>query len=110
MKVILFENGEIGRRVNLPGENPVAEIEELLGGPAEEEMIAPGALLYTREDGVELELPIRYSLHRRPSTAEPICGDAVLVLVNSQGRIRDAKAVDLEAADCYVWPVMGKRT
>lgn len=105
MKIILFQGGEPGVAYKIPGENPEAELAELLDGPVEMTPLNSRLALVSREDGEAERLSIRYILNRLGREMEPIAGDcAVVAMAGSCGRMREAGAEDLEAALAYVCP------
>ena len=105
MKIILFQGGALGVTYKIPGENPEAELMELLEGPVELTPLNGRVALVSRKDGEAERLSIRYTLHRLGREIMPIAGDCAVVAINGQcGKMREAGAEDLEAAQVYVRP------
>lgn len=103
MKIILFQGGGPGVTYKLPGENPMAELAELLDGPVELTPLSGRLALVSREDGEAERLSIRYALHRLGREVEPIAGDcAVVAICDQRGRLREAGAEDIAAAMDYI--------
>lgn len=107
MKVVLFSNGETGKEMELCGDEPVAELEELLGGAVELLYLDERMRLAVRADGEEMRLTIRYGLHCLGRAVEPLAGDCAVIGVDREGRLRDMKAGDVFRANGYIWPVEG---
>ena len=107
MTIFLFQGGAPGRVVILPGENPEAELAELLEG--EIAMLPFGRCyrLVRRKDGEDLQLPIRYVLERHGRAPEPIAGDCAAVAFNSMGWMRRLRAYDLSEIMAHVRPTGG---
>ena len=62
-------------------------------------------MLVSRKDGEAERLSIRYTLHRLGREIMPIAGDCAVVAINGQcGKMREAGAEELEAAQVYVRP------
>lgn len=95
MKIILYRDGKPGVIVSLPGENPEAELEELLGGETEMQPITKRLTLVTRSDAEEMQLPIRYSLDKLGEEPQPVAGDAAVVAVRPDGILTDVNVQDL---------------
>lgn len=110
MKIVLFEDGAAGREERILGEEPLGELEELLGGAVELLYLDERMKLAVRTDGEENRLPIRYGLHRLGRAVEPIAGDCAVVGMDREGRLRDMKAGDVFRANGYVWAVNGEGT
>ena len=108
MKVILFQGGRQGATYKIPGENPEAELADLLDGPVVFQTLNDRLTLVTREDGEREGLRKRYRLHRLGREVEAIAGDcAVVATCGQRGKLRSAEGYDLAAAQCYVRPEEG---
>lgn len=104
MKIILFENGLQGERVNIPGENVQAELEELLGGPIVWEALTSRLHLVTRADADAEGLPVRYGIYRSGRAEAMIRGNAVVVKIGHGGGAKDMTREDVETAELLVRP------
>lgn len=100
MRVMLFQGGKKGIVYNLPGENPMAEIGELLGGEPDEHMtrINKRLALVTRAEPVQ---PYRYIMKRLGAPPELVAGDCVVVRMGQDQRLGDVNIKDAsEAQNC----------
>lgn len=99
---MLFRDGQRGVVIKLPGERPVEEIGELLGGGAEQwpARLSCRLALYRREDGTGL--PERYELHRLGRVPEPVAGDCAVVAMGPDGRMKDLTVNDVAEAQAKV--------
>ena len=90
---------------NLPGEDPMAELGELLGGAPDEHM----ARLDKRLALVELEdrtgLPNQYVLDRLGGGPKLIRGSCAVVRMSREGRLGDVTVADAERAQEYISPL-----
>lgn len=108
MRIILFRGGKLGEIVSLPGEDPLVELSDLLGGEID---FTP--TLYRRmqvvrlRHGEKLELPCRYEATVRKTfglgdDTVKIFGDCAVVVRLENGAIRDAKKDDCLAANLVI--------
>lgn len=106
MKIMLFRDGQKGIVVKIPGERPLEEIGELLGGAVEEPLtrLTGRLALCFRADGVEERLPIRYACHKLGREPEPVVGDCAVVVQGLDWKLRDITVRDMEAAQVCVRP------
>ena len=86
-----FQGRQMGVAYNLPGENPLAEIGELLGGVA------------VRED--REELPNQYVAQGMGKLPRLVAGDCVVIRLDQGQRMGDVNAKDAVAAQGYVRPL-----
>lgn len=105
MKIMVFENGEPGRRTDTLGENVQAELEELLGGPVIWEDLTPHLQLITRADAKKAELPARYGIYRSGRIEAGVYGNAAVVKVGQGGGAKDVSLDDAETARLLVRPL-----
>ena len=105
MKVVLFQRGNPGREYVMAGDQPVADLEELLEGEVEFTPLNRRLSLVSRKDGEALRLPIHYSLHQLGRCVEPVAGDCAVVVRGGGGVLGDVNAQDVAAAVTYVRPV-----
>lgn len=105
MRVMLFQGRQMGVAYNLPGEDPMAEIGELLGGEPDEKMVRlDGRLaLVVRID--REELPNQYVAQGLGKPPRLVAGDCVVVRLGQGQRIGDINAKDAMAAQGYVRPL-----
>lgn len=104
MKILLFEGGLPGRRVDILGENVQAELEELLGGPIVWETLTTKLHLVTRADAAAEGLPVRYGRYLSGRETDRLQGDAVVVKVGHGGGAQDVTRDDMERADLLIRP------
>lgn len=108
MRIVLFRNGEMGKLAALPGEDPLVELSDLLGGEID---FTP--TLYRRMQvvhlryGEKLELPCRYEATVRKTfglgdDTVKIFGDCAVVVRLENGAIRDTKKDDCLAANLVI--------
>lgn len=109
MKAIIYRGGEHGTVATLSGDNPMAELEELLGGPVELTVLTRRLNLVSRADGEELQLPIRYSVHWMDRCPEPVAGDCAVVARLPNLMLTDINAEDLAKAETLIRATGGKR-
>lgn len=107
MKVILFRNGEQGEVVTLPGEYPMVELSDLLGGEIEFVALDKRLQLVRLEQGEEMDLPIRYGASKQQTSKlgygkVDAFGDCVVVCCRADGVIVDAKKDDCLMANLLV--------
>lgn len=105
MKIMVFENGEPGRRVDILGENVQAELEELLDGPVVWENITPRLHLVTRADARTAKLSGRYGVYYSGRVTSVVRGNAVVVKVGPGGGAKDLTKEDAETARLIVRPL-----
>lgn len=105
MRVMYFQGRQMGVAYNLPGENPLAEIGELLGGAVDEEMIRLDRrlVLAVRED--REELPNQYVAQGLGKLPRLVAGDCVVIRLDQGQRMGDVNAKDAVAAQGYVRPL-----
>lgn len=105
MRVMYFQGRQMGVAYNLPGENPLVEIGELLGGEPDEEMVRLDRrlVLVVRED--REELPNQYVVQGLGKLPRLIAGDCVVVRMGQGQQIGDVNAQDAVAAQGYVRPL-----
>lgn len=106
MKIMLFQDGKPGVAEKLPGENPEAELADLLGGETEMTPLTERLLLVTRKDGEELELPVRYAVHGLGREPRRVAGDIAVVAVRPEGILRDVTKLEITAAEATIQAVM----
>ena len=104
MNVYLFEGGAPGRIATVPGENPEAELAELLEGEITTTQFGWRFLLVQRADGEDLRLPIQYAFCCTGREPVPIAGDCAVVARSSAGRLRNLRVPDLSEIEDYVRP------
>lgn len=102
MKVLLYRDGAAGVAAKLPGDEPMEELAELLGGAAEMTPLNERLMLVTQAGAGCEGKPIWYALHRVGREAEPISGECAVVGIGVEGRLRDISVQDIQAAECYV--------
>lgn len=105
MRVMLFQGRQMGVAYNLPGENPMAEIGELLGGEPDEEMIRLDRrlVLVVRED--REGLPNQYVAQGVGKPPRLVAGDCVVVRMGQGQQMGDVNANDAVMAQGYVLPL-----
>lgn len=104
MEILVFENGEAGRRYSVPGENVQGELEELLDGPIVWEALTPRLHLVTRADADKARLSVRYGLYRSGRVESLVRGNAAVVKVGHGGGAQNVTAEDMETAALLVRP------
>lgn len=111
MKIMLFRDGQMGVVVKIPGERPLEEIGELLGGAVDEPLtrLSGRLALCMRADGEEEHLPIRYAWHKLGREPEPVAGNCAVVVQGLDWKLRDITIQDVEAAQVCVRPAGGLR-
>ena len=104
MRVMLFQGGQAGIVYNLPGENPMVEIEELLGGELDEHMsrINKRLALVTRAETAQ---PYRYIMEKLGAPPKLVAGDCVVVRMGRDRRMGDVSANDAVEAQSCVRPL-----
>lgn len=102
MKVLLYRDGAAGVAAKLPGDEPLEELAELLGGAVETTPLNERLMLVTQADAEREGKPIWYALHRIGREVEPISGYCAIVGVGVEGRLRDISVQDVYAAACYI--------
>lgn len=102
MKIILYRDGRQAVCAKLPGENPEVELTDLLGGETEMVPLNKSLTLVTLQDGEELRLPVRYTLHRLGKEVRPIAGACAVVAVKPDGNLRDVTMEEVMIAESYV--------
>lgn len=107
MKILIFENGEVGRLADINGENVQGEIEELLGGPVAMDRLVDKLFLVTREDGHKEALPVHYTKYRPGDLPALIFGNAVVVKIDRAGKAHDMKRADAEAVNGWIYMAEG---
>lgn len=105
MKIVLFRDGKPGVPAKLPGEDPEVELSDLLGGETEMVPLNDRLTLVMLKDGEELQLPIRYALHRLGREPMPVAGDCAVVGVRLDGMLRDVSSLEVTAAEACVQSV-----
>ncbi len=102
MKIMLFMDGRPGKAVTLPGEYPLTEIGEALGGKVREPAIrlTSRLALYVREDEEEGG---GYFYRRLWHSTERTGGPCAVVRMDLDGHIWDMTRQDLEEAWALVW-------
>lgn len=105
MRVMYFQGRQMGVAYNLPGENPMAEIGELLGGVPDEEMVRLDRrlVLVVREDREELSN--QYVVQGLGMLPRLVAGDCVVVRMDKYQRMGDVNAQDAVTAQGYVRPL-----
>lgn len=102
MKILVFENGEVGRLADINGENVQGEIEELLGGPVVSSRLTGNLHLVVREDGHKEVLPIHYTKYRPGDLPALIFGNCVVVKIDRTGKAHDIKRTDAETVNPWI--------
>lgn len=105
MKILVFENGELGRLDSIQGENVQAELEELLGGPIVWEELTSRLHLVTRSDADKEGLPASYGIYRSGRIETGVYGNAAVVKVGHGGGAQDMTREDAETARFVVRPL-----
>ncbi|MCD7947532.1 MAG: hypothetical protein LUG13_04435 [Oscillospiraceae bacterium] len=98
MNVLLFQGGAAGALHTVAEDEPLYELEELLGGPLETVEIGTSLRLLRRADGEAERLPIRYVLRLALREPEPIAGDCAVVSVYKASKPRAMKDRDVALA------------
>jgi len=111
MKVLSFQGGRPGVITKLPGEEPLAELGELLGGEVEEPLTAltDKLALCVLADGIERREPIRYSWRKLGRVPQPVAGDCAVVHMGPTGLLGDMTATDMDTAEDLVRPIYDRR-
>lgn len=102
MKIILFENGLPGERVDIPGENVRAELEELLGGEIEWKRLTARLQLVVHKDAEKAALPMRYTRYKPGNVPELIFGNAAVVRMGQDGKAHDITKEDAEEVSLWI--------
>lgn len=103
MNVMIYQQGRPGVLVALPGDEPLAEIGELLDCTEVEVTKLDGGLsLVEAADAERRQLPIRYAVERLGRASYPVAGDCVVAAMKSGGEIRSATEADVAAAGKYI--------
>lgn len=105
MRVMLFQGGQAGIVYNLPGENPMVEIEELLCEGQDVCMTRINRRLALVEVEDKTLLPTRYVLERMGKTPRLIRGDCIVVRAGQDQRLGDLNATDAVEAQSCVRPL-----
>lgn len=102
MKILLFEDGLPGRRVDILGENVQAELEELLGGEVEWQRLTDKLRLVVHKDAEAAALPMRYTKYKPGHLPELIFGNAAVVRLSQDGVAHDITKDDAEAVGAWI--------
>ncbi len=102
MRILVYEGGEAGRMVSLPGESPMDELEELLGGEVDLVTLADGLELARRADGWTEALPCWYELRRLGRAPELIAGPCAVLRMTGQMRVLNMSEDDVRRAELRV--------
>lgn len=102
MKILLFENGLPGQRVDIAGENVRAELEELLGGEVEWKRLTARLQLVVHKDAEREALPLRYTRYKPGHLPELIFGNAAVVRLGQDGKAHDVIKEDAEEVSLWI--------
>lgn len=95
MKIMMFRGGQPGALVQLSGDQPERELEELLEGAVEWRRLCPKFCLVVRMDGEAERLPIRYAVHQLGREPEPVAGDCAVVALGVDRSLGDIAVADI---------------
>lgn len=104
MKIMVFRDGKQGEAVTLPGEHPLSEIGELLGGEVKEPLarLTPRLALCVRAgSGGAGDYLVRKNIWQRP---ELLKGPCAVVRMDLNGHVWDMTAGDMAQAGEMVAP------
>lgn len=106
MKIILFADGKDGEVKTLPGEQPLAEIGELLGGADQD----PTIIRLTDRLGICVmegnpNPAVKYAYLRQWRGLAETQGACAVVHMAADGTLRDVTKDDIDRANELVWPV-----
>lgn len=105
MKIILFADGKEGEVKTLPGEQPLEEIGELLGGTVQEPLIKlTDKLRLCIVEPKEADPSVVYEYLRQGRGCAEAEGACAVVRMAADGTLRDVSKDDLEEANTVVWP------
>lgn len=102
MRILVYEGGEAGRMVSLPGENPMDELKELLGGEVDLVSLADGLELARRADGWTEALPCWYELRRLGRAPELIAGPCAVLRMTWRMEVLNMSGKDVQRAELRV--------
>lgn len=106
MKIILFADGKAGEVKTLPGEQPLAEIGELLGCTDQEpEMRRLTDRLRLCINGNGGDPAVKYAYLRQWRGLAEAQGTCAVVRMAADGTLRDVTKDDIDRANELVWPV-----
>lgn len=105
MKIVLFVAGKAGVVKTLPGEQPLEEIGELLGGTVEwpPQKLTPALGLCKVERATDKT--VKYAYLRQWRGLAETEGACALVRMGADGTLRDVTKDDVDRANELVWPV-----
>lgn len=108
MKIVLFEGGNVGVVKTLPGEYPMEEIGELLGGAVEwpPQKLTPALGLCKLER--QTDKKVKYAYLRQWRGLAETEGACAVVHMAADGTLRDVTNDDVKVANELVWPVEDK--
>lgn len=105
MKIVLFADGKAGEVKTLPGEQPLAEIGELLGGAIQEPLIKlTDKLRLCIVEPEEDDPSVMYEYLRQGRGCAASEGACAVVHMGLDGTLRDVTRDDLTEANVLVWP------
>lgn len=105
MKIVLFTDGKDGVVHTLPGEQPLAEIGELLGGTVQEPLIKlTDKLRLCIVEPDEADPSVMYEYLRQGRGCAVSEGACAVVHMGLDGTLRDVTRDDLTEANILVWP------
>lgn len=106
MKILLFENGEPGRVVSIPGDNVLGELEELLGGPCGLRWVNRDMELVCRvEDDPDAVARYELVLPHGLQAVKTIYGSCAMFHQPLVGLARDMSGADIRLAETMVRPL-----
>lgn len=105
MKIALFADGKNGVVHILPGERPLEEIGELLGGTVQEPLIKLTDKLGLCKLEHSTDKTVKYAYLRQWRGLAETEGACAVVRMGADGVLRDVNKEDLDRANELVWPV-----
>ncbi len=98
MRIVLFLDGRPGSVTVLPGEMPLEEIGELIGGEVLQPLTRLSGRLRLCVTRREAPLPVKYTYRTMFGGEALVYGDCAVVRMGEDGMIRDVTEADVAAA------------